>query len=131
MNDIDDDVIYWGQGATDLLNTLELVLERLEEVGLYAAAHNASFSRLNHLVCERVLLGASQAERLTGLATMRRPEAAGELMHFLQGDNLLCPSLPRIGGVTWSLRVFLEEHLPGAKRRTKRVASNRAISAGK
>ena len=29
------------------------------------------------------------------------------------------------------LRVFLEEHMAGAKRRTKRVASNRATYAGK
>ena len=35
-----DDVIYWGVDETDLLHTLDLILERLEEVGLYAAAHN-------------------------------------------------------------------------------------------
>ena len=32
--------------------------------------------------------------------------------------------------VVWPLRVFLEEHMAGAKSRTKRVASHRAISAG-
>ena len=34
-----DDVIYWGHDEQDLLQTLDLILERLEEVGLYAAAH--------------------------------------------------------------------------------------------
>ena len=33
-----DSVIHWGLNETDLLNTLDLILERLEEVGLYAAA---------------------------------------------------------------------------------------------
>ena len=33
-----NDVINWGLDETDLLNTLDLILERLEEVGLYAAA---------------------------------------------------------------------------------------------
>ena len=69
-------------------------------------------------------------ERLTGLATMRRPETAGELMQFLQAVNWLRTYLPPMAEVVYPLRVFLEEHLAGAKRRTKRVASNRAISAG-
>ena len=28
-----DDVIYWGSDEADLFNTLELILERVEEVG--------------------------------------------------------------------------------------------------
>ena len=32
--------------------------------------------------------------------------------------------------VDWPLRVFLEEHMVGAKRRNERVSSNWAISAG-
>ena len=31
-------MIYWGLNDADLLNTLNLILEHLEEVGLYAAA---------------------------------------------------------------------------------------------
>ena len=69
-------------------------------------------------------------ERLTGLASMRRPETAGELIQFLQVVNWLRTSLPPMAEVVWPLRVFLEEHMAGAKRRTQRVASNRAISAG-
>ena len=38
-----DDVIYWGLDETDLLNTLDPILERLEEFGLYAAAHKCPF----------------------------------------------------------------------------------------
>ena len=39
-----DDIIYWGEDKEDLLHTLELVaLERLEEVGLFAAAHKCVF----------------------------------------------------------------------------------------
>ena len=38
-----DDVIYWGVDPTDLLHTLDLILERLEEFGLYAASHKCTF----------------------------------------------------------------------------------------
>ena len=61
---------------------------------------------------------------------MRRPDTAGELMQFLQTVNWLRTSLPRMAEVAYPLRVSLEEHLAGAKRRTKRVASNQVISAG-
>ena len=51
-------------------------------------------------------------------------------MQFLQAVNRLRTSLSRLAEVVWPLRVFLEEYMEGAKRRTKRVASHRAISAG-
>ena len=51
-------------------------------------------------------------------------------MQFLQAVNWLRTSLPRMAEVVYPLRVFLEEHLAGAKRCTTPVASNRAISAG-
>ena len=57
---------------------------------------------------------------------MRRPETAGELMQFLQAVDWLRTSLPRMAEVVYPLHVFLEEHLAGAKRRTKRVATNLA-----
>ena len=49
-----DVVIHWGLDETDLFNTLELILERLEEVGLYAAAHKCTFSRLAFTWCGKV-----------------------------------------------------------------------------
>ena len=64
------------------------------------------------------------------MATMRRLETTAELMQFLQVVSWLRTSLPRMAEVVYPLRVFLEEHLAGTKRRTKRVTSNRAISAG-
>ena len=67
-------------------------------------------------------------ERLSGLASMRRPQTAGELMQFLQAVSWLRTSLPRLAEVVESLRVLLEEHIRGIRRRTKRVASNRAIA---
>ena len=58
---------------------------------------------------------------------MRRPETAAELMQFLQTMNWLRTSLPRMAEVVAPLRLFLEELMAGAARRTKRVAKNRAI----
>ena len=65
--------------------------------------------------------------RLQGLSDMRRPETAAELMQFLQSMNWLRTSLPRMAEVVAPLRLFLEELMAGAARRTKRLAKNRAI----
>ena len=77
------DVIYWGLDETDLLNTLDLILERLEEVGLYAAAHKCTFFETSITWCGKVHSQREvkhDPERLAGLVTMRRPETADELM---------------------------------------------------
>ena len=128
-----DDVISWGLDEIDLFNTLELILERLEHVGLYATAHKCTISETSITWCGKLYSQGQvkhDPERLTGLATMRRPETADELMQFLQAVNWLRTSLTCMAEVVYPLRVFLEEHLAGAKRRTKRVAFNGAISAG-
>ena len=49
---------------------------------------------------------------------MRHPETAVELMQFLKAVDWLRTSLPRMTEDVWPLRVFLEEHLVGAKRGT-------------
>ena len=49
-------------------------------------------------------------ECLSGLASMRRPQTASELMQFLQARNWLRTSLPRLAEVVQPLRVLLEEH---------------------
>ncbi|CAN0055433.1 unnamed protein product, partial [Sphacelaria rigidula] len=38
-------------------------------------------------------------KRLSGLANMRRPQTAGELLQFLQAVNWLPTSLPRLAEV--------------------------------
>ena len=58
---------------------------------------------------------------------MRCPQTATELMQFLQPANWLRTSLPRMAEVVEPLRVFLEQLMAGAPRRTKRVARNRVI----
>eukprot|EP00903_Cladosiphon_okamuranus_P017435 g16059.t1 len=126
-----DDVIYWGHDEDDLLNTLELLLKRLEAAGLYAAAHKSIFFDTSITWCGKVYsLGEIKhdPERLSGLANLRRPETAGELMQFLQAINWLRTSLPRMAEIVAPLRDFLETHMAGNPKRTKRVASNRAIA---
>ena len=126
-------MIYWGLDETDLFNTLELILVRLEEVGLYTAAHKCTFFETSITWCGKVYSQGQvrhDPQRLTGLATMRQPETAAELMLFLKAVNWLRTSLPRMAEVVYPRRAFLEEHLAGAKRRNKRVASYRVTSAG-
>ena len=59
---------------------------------------------------------------------MRRPQTADDLMQFLQAVNWLRTSLPRLAEVVEPLRVLLEEYMGEIQRRTKQVASNRAIA---
>ena len=42
-----DDVFFYGDTEDELLETLDAILARLESVGLFAAAHKCTFSRLN------------------------------------------------------------------------------------
>ena len=110
-----------------------MIVERLEELDLYAAAHKRTFFETSITWRRKVYTQGKvnhDPERLTGLATMRWPETLGELMQFLQAVTWLRTSFPRIAGVGWLLRVFLEAHMAGVNRLTKRVASNRTISAG-
>eukprot|EP00903_Cladosiphon_okamuranus_P011351 g10699.t1 len=74
-----DDVIYWGHDEDDLLDTLDQVLERLEGVGLFAAAHKCIFFDTSITWCGKVYSGGEvkhDPERLSGLANLRRPETA-------------------------------------------------------
>ena len=52
-------------------------------------------------------------ERLSGLASMRRPQTVGKLIQFLQAVNWLRTSLPRLAAVVEPLRVLLEGHMGG------------------
>ena len=104
-----DDVVYWGLDETDLSNTLELILESLEEVGLYAAAHKCTVFKTSITWRGKVYSQGQikhDPEWLAGLATMRRPESAAELVQFLQAVNWLCTSLPRMAEVLYPLRIF-------------------------
>ena len=112
-----------------IIYVLELILELSEEVGLYTAAHKCTLFETSITWCAKVYV-KHDSERLTALATMRRPETAGELMQFLQAVNWLRTSLPCLAEVVYPLRVSPKEHLADAKVRTTRVASILAISAG-
>ena len=125
-----DDILWWGKDEQDLMCTLDAILGRLEDAGLFAAAHKCMFYDTQITWCGKVFSGGQVAhdrERLSGLANLRRPRTAGELMQFLQAVNWLRTSLPRLAEVVEPLRLLLEEHLRGNVRRTKRVASNKTI----
>ena len=126
-----DDVIYWGHDEEDVLHTLDVILGRLEEVGLFAAAHKCVFFDTSVAWCGKVYSRGEikhDPERLSGLANLRRPATAGELMQFLQAVKWLRTTLPRMAEIVAPLRDFLEAHLVGNPNLTKRVAANRAIA---
>ncbi|CAB1109830.1 unnamed protein product [Ectocarpus sp. CCAP 1310/34] len=126
-----DDIVYWGETEEDLLNTLDLILARFEHHGLFVAAHKCTFYTTSVKWCGKVYSKGvieHDRDRLSGLANLRRPETAGELMQFLQAVNWLRTSLPRMSEIVAPLREFLELHMAGNPNRTKRVASNRAIA---
>ena len=52
-------------------------------------------------------------KHLSGLASIRIPQTAGELMQVLQIVNWLRTSLPRLAEVVEPHRVLLDKHLGG------------------
>ena len=125
-----DDIVIYANSPSELCIALDRVLQRLEDVGLFVAAHKCSFFATEIKWCGKVYSGrgvAHDPDRVQGLANMRRPESAGELMQFLQAVNWLRTSLPRMAETVDPLQSMLEEHLVGNSRRTERVASNRRI----
>ena len=72
-----------GADEDDLLNTLDKILGRLEDAGLFAAAHKCLFFDTEISRCGKVYSRRQvfhDRERLRGLASMRRPQTAGELV---------------------------------------------------
>ena len=99
-------------------------------MGLFAAAHKCTFFSREIVWCGEVYSQgrvSHDSVRLQGLSDMRRPEIAAELMQFLQAMNWLRTLLPRMAEVVAPLRLFLEELVADAARRTKRAAEIRAI----
>ena len=96
-----------GLDETDLLDSLDLNWELLEEVSLYAAAHKCTFFETSITWCGKMYsqeVAQHNPEQLTSLATMRWPETAGELIQFLLAVNWLRTSLPRMAEVVWPVR---------------------------
>ena len=58
-----DDVIYWELDETGLLHTLDLILESLDDVGLYAAAHKGKMFETSVTWCGNCLLYTSPSPR--------------------------------------------------------------------
>ena len=112
------------------MDTLDEILARLESVRLFAAAHKCTLFSREIVWCGKVYSQGRVSHNpvnLQGLSDMRRPETAAELMQFLQAMNWLRTSLPRMAEVVAPLRLFLDELMVGAARRTKRMAKNRTI----
>ena len=109
---------------------LDEILGRLESVGWFVAAHKSTFFARELVWCGKVCsdgVVSQDPARIQRLSDMRRPQTAGELMQFLQAANWLRTSLQRMAEVVEPLRMFLEQLMAGASRRTKRVARNRVI----
>ena len=49
-----DDVVYWGENEDDLLNTLDHILERLENVDMLVATHKCVFFETSNTWCGEV-----------------------------------------------------------------------------
>ena len=107
-----DNIVWWGADDNNLLNTLDKILGCLEDAGLFAAAHKCLFFDTEVSWCGKVYSRGQVShdrERSSGLASMRRPQTAGELMQVLQAVNWLRTPLPRLVEVVEFLRVLLEE----------------------
>ena len=61
-----DDAIYWGLDETDLLNTLNLILERLGEVGPDTTVHKCTFFKTSITWCGKVYRRGKSSTILSG-----------------------------------------------------------------
>ena len=71
-----------------MMNTLDKILGRLEDVGLFTAAHKCLFFDTEISWCGKVYSGgqeSSDREHLSGLASMRRLQTVGEMITSLIG----------------------------------------------
>ena len=76
----------WEAGEVYLLNNLDKILGLLEDAGLFTAGQkyllvDTDISWYGKVFSERQV--SHVPERLSGLASMRRPQTAGELMQLL------------------------------------------------
>ena len=85
-------MFFYADTEDELLDTLDEILARLENVGLFAAAHKCTFSSREIVWCCKVYSQGRVSHdpvSLQGLSDVRRPETAAELMKFLQAMNWL------------------------------------------
>ena len=109
-----DDIVWWGADEDNLLSTLDKILGRLEDAGLFVAAHTCLFFDTEISWYGKVYSGGKVShdrERLSGLGGMYRPQTVGELMQFFQAVSWMRTSLPRLAEVIEPLRVLLEDHM--------------------
>lgn len=99
------------------------ILNRLENVGLFAAARKCEFLALKLSWCENVFSSCHVSydpDGLHGPATTRRPRMAGE---FSQATNWMQTSVQKMAQVVKPLRVTLEQGMSGAPKRAANVAN--------
>ena len=125
-----DDVFNFVEDEISLLYLLDEILGRLKSVAFFLAAHKCTFFAgelvwCGNFFCDGVV--SNHLASIQGFNDMRRPQTASKLVQFLQGSKWLRTSLPRMAEVVETLRVFLEQLMAGASRRTKLVAHNRVI----
>ena len=75
-----DDIVWWGDDADDFLILLDKIFGRVEDDGLFAAAHKCLFFAKSRGAarCTREGQVSHDRKRLSGLASVRRPQTAGE-----------------------------------------------------
>ena len=125
-----DDVFDFAKDEISLLCLLDEILGRLESVGLFVAAHKCTCFARELFWCGNVYsdgVVTHDRARIQRMSEMRRPQTPSELMQFSQAANWLRTSLRRMAEVVEPLRVFFEQLMAGASRRTERVVRNRVI----
>ena len=125
-----DDAFFFAEDEISLLCLLDEILGRLENVGLFVAAHKCTVFAHELVWWGKVYsdgVVSHDPARIQGLNDLNRPQTASELIQFLQAANWLRTSLPRMAEVVEPLRVFSEQLMAGASRRTKRAARIRVM----
>lgn len=109
---------------------LDDLFRRLEDVGLFVAAHKYTFPPREVEKYAEVYFDGTASHypvRIQALSNVRRPRTTNEVMLFLQGVNSLQILMPRMSGIVTPLRMCLDKLVSEALLRTKRVPPNGVI----
>ena len=71
-----EDIVWWVADKNNLLNTLDKIFDRLEDTGLFVAAHKCPFFDTKISWCRNMYSEEKvphDLERLSGLASMHHP----------------------------------------------------------
>ncbi len=121
-----DDILIWANSSEELIQRLQMVIQRASEYGLKLSIKKAQFYTTEALWCGKIFTSKGvehHSARIQGLISMPVLNTAAELMQFLAAANWMRDSIPEFAATMGPLQALLTQAMAGLKRRTKKAAA--------